>query len=84
MLGLQKVPQVHSIQVYGIGKLESDHLALYFESREGVEDASVELHAADDYAVVHFSDSNRKKCLHTFTFYRSDLIMNLYGVGQNN
>jgi len=57
MIGLHKVPKTSSIQVYGIGKLPSDHLELYFESIDGVDVADVELHASDDYALVRFADS---------------------------
>jgi len=60
LIGLQKVPKTSSIQVYGIGKLPCDYLALYFENIDGVDDADVELHASDDYAVVHFADSTGK------------------------
>ena len=60
MVGIQKVPRTRSIQVYGIGKLTSDHLTLYFENIDGVDVADVKPHADDDCAVVHLTDSTGK------------------------
>jgi len=69
MIGLQKVPVTCSIQVYGVTELTTDHLALYFESIEGVDDAEVELFAQNDYAIVHFAHNSGKKFLWMFVYY---------------
>ena len=70
MIGLQKVQKTSSIQVYSIGKLTADDLALHFESIDGVDVANVDLHASDDYAVVHFADSTGK-LVFAFTFVQN-------------
>ena len=68
MIGLQKVAVTCSVQVYDISELTSNYLALYFESVKGVDDAEVELHADDGYAIVHFADSAGKNILRVFFF----------------
>jgi len=63
MIGVQRVTKSSSIQVYGIDKLKSDHLMLYFE-KIGADVADVKLHAEHDCAVVDFTDGNGKNDLH--------------------
>jgi len=63
MVGVQQVRKSSSIQVYGINRLTSDHLILYFESI-GIDVADAKLHAEQDYAVVDFTDDTGKNvCL---------------------
>ena len=69
MLGLQKVALSCSIQVHGVADLTADHLALYFESIEGVDDAEVELFSQLDYALVRFADATGKHASCVFVCY---------------
>ena len=66
MIGVQQVRKSSSIQVYGVGKLTSDHLTLYFESLD-VDVADVKLHAEDGYAIVDFTDSTGENAVHVFS-----------------
>ena len=66
MIGVQQVRKSSSIQVYGVGKLTSDHLTLYFESLD-VDVADVKLHTEDGYAIVDFTDSTGNNAVHVFS-----------------
>jgi len=60
MIGLQKVAKTGSVQVHGIGNLQSDYLSLHFESIDGVDVANATSYAEQDYALVHFTHSTGK------------------------
>jgi len=65
MIGVQKVTKTSSIQVYGVDKLTSDHLTLYFEST-GVSVADVTFHT--EHAVVDFTDSTGQNAVHVLCY----------------
>ena len=59
MVTLQRVPQSKTIQVYNIGKVTKEILALYFENKGGT-DSCVSVHRQDDYALVEYENCTSK------------------------